>query len=197
MKGVLTLTAALLTLALPTSAAARTDCSYAPGPVYAETTSGSSGTSDSADIAAGLCVDTGSGNFQGGLVEGGIGLDNGELLGQQDILGARVPGVYVIWDGDDTNTLVTDGLGGYAGVSNYENHERQPCSQVPSGSGTNSGGCLVIRSITQIGGVPVACGNVAGKSWENSARDGCDPTEFIGCCPWRSSTRDHKRGARE
>jgi hypothetical protein len=188
-------------LALPAPASARTDCSYANGSVYAETTSASSGTSGAADVAAGVCVDNvaPAQGLYGGLVEAGVGMDNGQVAGRQDVLGARVPGVYAIYDGDDQNWFVADYLGGYAGVSNFESgHRDLDCDGVDEGTGTNSGDCLTLRGIISIPGSPLACGNTTGKSWHEAARDGCTQPD-LDCCGGRAaSARDGRsRKARE
>ena len=101
--------------------------------------------------------------FDGGLVEAGT----------------AAGGVYAIVDGDDANTFITDQGGGYAGLSNAETGQPESsCNpNTDDGSGTNSGGCLSIRNVVSIPVPFVACGNVTGKSWERSGRDGCTVPE--------------------
>lgn len=161
---------AALTLALPTASSARTDCSTSDATqqvagITLGVTAGGAGTTQQG-TAVGICLDGVSNvtpGFDGGLVEAGT----------------AAGGVYAIVDGDDTNTLITDQGGGYAGLSNVETGSQEPCDpNTDTGSGSNSGGCLAIRNIAALPVPFIACGNVTGKSWENSARDGCTVPEL-------------------
>ena len=154
-------------MVLPAGASAEENCSDSDtelaggtvGVTHTVNGDGEGGLSDSAENAVGACVDTGSGSFQGGAVEAGQGDE----------------GVYAVVDGDDANTLVSDQGGGYVGVSTFEDGDQETaCDQGDTtGSGTNSGGCFAVRDRLAVAGVPLACGNTTGKSWDASSRDGC------------------------
>jgi hypothetical protein len=62
---------------------------------------------------------------------------------------------------------------------------------------TGSGDCLVLRGIIAIPGVPLACGSTTGKSWDTSARDGCDWSELVDCCGAVAGGSDSGPGRRE
>ena len=174
-------------VALPSTAAARTDCSYTRedgaspvATVYTQNTPDGSGTSRQADVAAGVCTDHPYGslpvtNYHGGLVEVGAGVD-----------GSGPGGVYAIWDGDDENTTGVGFSAGYAGISNFETGYKSECPFGSSGSGTNSGGCVGYVNLIYVPVPLIACGYTTGPSWEQSGRDGCIQPETY-CCPWRSS----------
>ena len=149
-------------LAVPAQAGARASCDYVGTGALTVYTAGGV----TPDSIAGVCIDLGDG--AGGYLEAGTG----------------TPGTYVIWDGHDGNPGST---AGYVGVSDYET---SPTGAVPcavfggpprAGDGTNSGGCLYIRSGTSSGSpvligipfVPLACGNADGPDWLAAGGDGC------------------------
>ena len=171
-------TAVALAVVLPGTAAARLNCGYAVTQdnynqthlqtghdlyVYADAAGGNGGVTGTAPVAAGACLDGPAvAGFGGGWVEAGGN------PGAVDF--------YAIGDGDDANTgPVNDASSGYVGVSNYETGTTSPCGPgVPTGTGSNSGGCLLILA-TPIAAVPLlACGKASGRSWETTARDGCE-----------------------
>lgn len=137
-------------LALPSAASARTDCSYTSSPVY--TSGGVTG-----DALLGVCLDTNTA-FDGGYLE----------------VGSGGPGVYAVIDGSDSNP---GQAAGYAALSTYENGGKGDCPSQAGASGTNSGGCFVIRDgntpVVVVPGLPFACGNTTGPDWANAGRDGC------------------------
>jgi hypothetical protein len=153
-------------LAIPSSALAVSDCSYASGttvgPVTVYTDSGRT-----SDALVGACADTNTA-IDGGYLE----------------VGSGGPGSYAIVDGSDANSEPTGFGDGYIGVSTYESGASRDadCTNGPdqgaTGS-TNSGGCAGIDpAIPVVGGnyvagVPVACGNTSGNDWASTSRDGC------------------------
>ena len=153
-------------LVAPTGAFARTDCTtsdatQAVAGITVGVTAGGPGTTGQG-TAVGACLDGLSSvtpGFDGGLVEAGT----------------AAGGVYAVVDGDDANTAITEITGDYIGVSNVETSSaREPCDPATNtGSGSNSGGCLVLRSVLAIPVPLLICGDASGKSWENSSRDGC------------------------
>jgi hypothetical protein len=176
----LTLVGLFAAVALPNSAAANTDCTYATvqqsnvggTTIDLGVQAGSGGLSDDADTAAGVCVDGLSSSpanspTDGGAAEVGVGLTRGSTPG--------VPGVYGVVDGDDNSTDPTPSsqLGGYFGLSNFESGATQPLC-AGTGGGTNSGGCLFVKPLGAGAPVPlVVCGNTSGKAWARTGRDGC------------------------
>lgn len=148
---------------------------------------GGAGVSDDADAAAGACVNLSNGMFDGGTLEAGAG--NPTAFGP----GAGGPlGGYVIAYGDNDNDAGADPTGasdGYIGVSNFETDpaagDQCEVPDAETGGGTNSGGCLTVRSgpntgnLGTIGAYPVpllACGDDSSApagTWEGSSRDGC------------------------
>jgi len=143
------------------------------------------GVTDQATVAAGACVNLdgafapGGNRFDGGTAEAGAGTPAGG------------PGGYAVVDGDNDNLDQSgqNGSQGYVGLSNFETGAAretcEPGTAGESGSGTNSGGCLIVRDPTSsdpsspgddIVGAPVpllACGNDSGKQFEETTRDGC------------------------
>jgi hypothetical protein len=116
--------------------------------------------------------------FQGGAVEAGAGSGGSRLCVQGQPTQVPGPGVYVIADGNDANTLSESS--GYIGLSNNETGGQEPCPQpgatgTPStGSGTNSGGYVGVKPLGVYAPVPlVACGFTSGPNFSNAGRDGC------------------------
>ena len=156
---------ALGVLAIPSSALAISDCSYASGttvgPVTVYTSGGRTG-----DALAGACADTGLA-IDGGYAE--VGSGSGQA--------------YAIVDGSDANTEPTGFGDGYIGVSNYESGASRDADCATNGPDqgsagtTNSGGCLGVDGVGWValpGAVPTpACGNSSGNDWANTSRDGC------------------------
>ena len=167
-------------VALPGSAAARTDCSYnsvANGgnglPVYApDTAVGGKGVTG--DAIVGACVDAGGG--VGGYAE----------------IGSNGTNHYGVIDGHDGNPSSSAGYGGI--VTGYETGTQDQCDpnilapdgtdvgdDTDEGSGTNQGGCFSVRAgnssgspvLVSVPGVPLACGNTSGPAWDDAGRDGC------------------------
>jgi hypothetical protein len=187
---------ALAAMVLPASASGAanngSDCSYANGAivniptgpppgntvVYAEAATNSSGASDSADVAAGACVNVNglislSGiRVDGAVAEVGAGDTNSSTI-------ANGPGAYAIVDGDNQNVEPFSQGDGYAGVSNYESVPgTSPCGGGGTdGPDTNGGACISVG--TPFGPVvlpvPVACGNTSGPTWNSTTNDGCNP----------------------
>lgn len=80
---------------------------------------------------------------------------------------STLPGVYVIAQGQNGNTIGTGVLEGYAGISTVETN--------PGGSGTNSGGELGLDGISVYNiPSPIVCGNTSGNDWNNTTRQGCE-----------------------
>lgn len=147
----LVLAASLGLLALPGSAVAVDDCSYAGGgPAQVYTSGGATG-----GALLGACVNTGL-PVDGGYVE----------------VGQAGGGSYAVIDGSDANPA--NGAG-YAGLSSAETGGRDTtCNDNDTGSGTNSGGCLYVKPLNTGAPVPlIACGNSSGPDYTSASRDGC------------------------
>jgi hypothetical protein len=158
--------------ALPGSASARSDCSYAGGGPVAVYTDG--GVTPAGDAILGVCVDAG-----------------GSVGGYGEV-GSNGTNHYAVIDGHDGNPGASAGYGGI--VTGYETGAQDQCSPnvlAPSGtdvgddtdegSGTNQGGCFSVRGGNSSGSpvlvsvplVPLACGNTSGADWTSASRDGC------------------------
>ena len=169
-------------LALPASAGAQmngSDCSYAhpegerpEATAYTADQSTGGGTTGTATLAAGVCVNapTPGGTVQGGVVE--IGVGNGTQS-------------YAVVDGDNQNA---DPLDGYAGVSNYETGTPDgDCANGPdqgTPGSSNSGECFGFDGgpWIDLGFLPVPrpiCGNTSGSTWTSSPRDGFEHSCFL------------------
>jgi hypothetical protein len=150
--------------------------------VYAYAGSGVSG--DPSITAVGACInltnavtDGGANRFDGGTVEAGATLTKGALPTGSG------PGAYAIVDGDSNNGFqgAPGGTGanadrGYIGVSNVETGTSRDtsCDGTDSGNGSNSGGCVGLKTPGQQLPIPlIVCGNTSGDQWESSARDAC------------------------
>ena len=161
-------------------------------PVYVD--AGGPGQVDgSSNTSAGACVNEGlTPGFTGGTVEAGVG-GAGALYGGvpgvstnpnghpscgwggtdpqctlNNLLPAGIPGVYLIAQGQDGNTVGTGQLQGYAGISTME-------QTGSDGNSTNSGGEIAILGV----GVynipsPIVCGNTSGNNWDSTSRQGCE-----------------------
>lgn len=185
--------AALAVLAVPAGASAQSngsDCSYTTtGGADIGVQAGSGGLTGSSNVTAvGACLNTGSGAFQGGSVEAGVGEDQSTAADPEIVPGVLGPDAYLVVDGDNENT-VHDQADGYVGLSNWETGStRDPsCNNSDNGAAgsSNSGGCVS----TDVPGVAVAlpasiptpvCGNTSGNSFNgtgsstgSSQRDGC------------------------
>jgi hypothetical protein len=170
-------------LAVPGTAAAthsdgvNSNCTYAGPPtagdttVYAQATPNGSGSSGSADVAAGACMNdetAPTGGFQGGVAECGAGTPASPGGGN---------GAYCVIDGDDANPDPADG---YQGIGNYETGTGQAncATGADSGQGgtTNSGRCFGPDGgpFADTQGAPgPMCGNTSGPTWDSTSRDGC------------------------
>lgn len=128
--------------------------------VYADA-DGGGGMTGTAITSAGVCVDglTVPG-VDGFTLEAGAGAPTGGPAG------------YVVFDGDNHSTGPTGAEDGYAGVSNYETGFTGQCD-APPGTGSNSGGCVMVNGLPLRVPGPVACGNTSGNTWSNTNRDGC------------------------
>jgi hypothetical protein len=161
--------AAAAALAVPAAAGADTyngtDCSYTsdeqahqavgPAVVYADA-NGGGGMTGTATASGGVCANgLGLPGADGGTLEAGTG----------------APGSYVILDGDNNNSDPTGQGDGYFGLSTYETGAKGTCSG--GGSGSNSGGCFGVDQVGSVPGVPIACGNTSGNTWNATTRDGC------------------------
>ena len=145
---------ALGLLALPGAGVANQGCNN--GTVY---TSGG-GLSGTAETVVGVCVNTGTGPFYGGTAE----------------IGTGSRGTYGVIDGDERNALAPAGNDkGYAALSTYETGGKDTsCDGTDAGSGTNSGGCLWIKTLGVGAPVPlIACGSSSGPQFQAAGRDGC------------------------
>jgi hypothetical protein len=171
------------TAAATHSSAGNSTCTYAQNEptsvtqgdvtVYAETTQDGSGSSGTADAAAGVCMNdetAPTGGVQGGTLEAGAGSDSTGAAGGD--------GAYVVLDGDDANPDPADG---YQGLSNYETGGTTASCGTTADDGaagsTNSGKCFGPDggpyTNTQ-GLVPgPMCGNTSGPTWDSTSRDGC------------------------
>jgi hypothetical protein len=194
---------ALGILAIPSSALAVNNCSYAGAPTVGPV--GPNGTTvtvytsggRSGSAIAGVCVDqAGLNGFDGGYGEVGAGedpavgaADPGAVAGQPD--------GYAVVDGSDANSDPTGRSDGYIGVSNWENGDARTsptdCTQPAdsydgpdhgTNSSTNSGGCEGVDDGPWIyvgDDVPTpVCGNTSGNDWagisapgSTNDRDGC------------------------
>lgn len=130
-------------------------------------------------------VTAGPQTFAGGAVGAGGGLNPnpnnrlcfGVLGGGTSTTVPAPVGVYAVADGNNANN---NGLGGYAGVSNYEDGATEtgnppgPGCEPENGSGSNSGGSVGVTAAGVYLPVPlVVCGNDSGPNWSNTGRDGC------------------------
>jgi hypothetical protein len=194
----------LAALAAPTGALARdgSNCDYAGSqlvsvPVVNDTATGNqvyvyggSGVTGTALAAVGACANLpgnniGGNEFEGGTVEAGasptagaVGVDSTAATPAVEVFG--VPGVYGVVDGDNNNTgPLSNADQGYIGVSNYEPggsaDKDSSCDGVDSGGGSNSGGCVGIKSTPVNVPIPlIVCGNTSGNQFgEADGRDGC------------------------
>ena len=183
MRKFLILAVAVLgVMALPGSAAAASiyDGSTCNGYTGAPPTAGVHLEAGTGGASAGACVNTGTGSFQGGSVEAGVGED--------PATGAADPGpgpdAYAVVDGDNDNWIHPQS-DGYAGVSNWETGGTRAttCGNGAANS-SNSGGCINNIPIPPgaAGSVPTpVCGNTSGNSWNGQGttegsgnRDGCE-----------------------
>jgi hypothetical protein len=169
----LVLAAVAAVAALPATASANhgTTCSYTSGQAVVVPVPGTgvvvyegSGMSGQATAAVGVCdyspTVVGPVTVAGGTVEAGAGTPSGG------------PGAYAIVDGDNANVDPTGQGDGYIGVSNFETGTKGDCNG--GGTGTNSGGCFEIKTVTPPLPVPLlACGNTSGNTWDGTGRDGC------------------------
>jgi hypothetical protein len=151
-------------MALPGTASARSDCTFANGGAggtvvaYGTAVNGDPG-ADNALV--GVCVDTNTA-IDGGYAEVGAG--------------------YAVIDGSDANP---DGNGrGYAGLNAggvSDSNKDANCDGVDSGGDHNSGGCFWLKpapaSVNALLQNPVTamfiCGNTSGSDWGAAGRDGC------------------------
>lgn len=164
--------AVVYVLALPGAALGNHSGGCPDGLVYVQTGiftgTSTAGSSDRADNAAGVCIDS------VGIVVPSWGFFDGVLV---EIGTGPATTVYAVVDGDDANTdpSATDQSAGYFGVNTgFETGTKGPCPPNNSGTGTNSGGCLYLRpGGPAIAGVPIICGNTDGPSWDSSTADGC------------------------
>jgi hypothetical protein len=166
-------------MALPSTAAAKTDCTFAngnPGPggpvvVYGTAVNGDPG-AHSAGI--GVCVDTNT-TADGGYAEVGQGF------------------TYAIIDGSDANGPVDNPARGYAGLDprprQSDTSIDPDCDGSDDAAGShNTGGCFWIKPApadvnnainddatpTTVVTDMFICGNTSGASWgDNARRDGC------------------------
>jgi hypothetical protein len=153
-------------LALPGSAAATSDCSFAgggPAVVYgtAVPVGPGAGNPGADNALVGVCVDTNLA-IDGGYGEVGTG--------------------YGVIDGSDSNPA---GNGqGYAGLNAggvSDSNKDTNCDGVDSGGDHNSGGCFWLKpapaSVNALLQNPVTalfvCGNTSGPDWSAAGRDGC------------------------
>lgn len=191
MRKFVMLAAFAAVLAVPAGASAQAsgeDCDYATlGDATVGVQAGSGGQTGSSSVTAvGACINTGSGAFQGGAVEVGVGEDQ-STTADPEIAPGVGPDAYVVVDGDNDNTI-HDQADGYVGLSNWESGAtRDPsCNASDDGASgsSNSGGCLVLDTGTGIAlpaSVPTpVCGNTSGNSFNGSGsstgasqRDGC------------------------
>jgi hypothetical protein len=151
--------------------------------VYAETTQDGSGSSGTADAAAGVCVNdetAPTGGVQGGTLEAGGGSDSSGSAGGD--------GAYVVLDGDDANPDPADG---YYGVSNYETGTAHANCAVSPDTGqagtTNSGRCFGPGGgpfVDTQGAPGPMCGNTSGPTWDSTARDGGTSHLCVDSPPW-------------
>jgi hypothetical protein len=145
-------------LALPGTAAARSDC-FSGGPVEVYGTAiGSHGGADSALVGA--CVDTNL-PADGGYAEVGSG--------------------YGIVDGSDVNPGNGAGYAGLNAGGVSDSNKDANCDGDDTGGDHNSGGCLWIKpappavnallqnAVTAM----FICGNTSGADWAAAGRDGC------------------------
>ena len=168
-------------LALPGTASARTDCTYAGQQntsseyvtvwVSPDADGGVTG-----DGLAGACADgVNQGGIDGGYVEVGVGDgagDNG--------------GAYAVIDGSDSNTAGAGQSAGYGALSDYEtgatDDPDDDCNGLDEdntagghdGPDSNSGGCLWSKDANDGAEVPlISCGLTSGPDYTASNRDGC------------------------
>jgi hypothetical protein len=183
-------------LAVPGSAAAESDCSYATGTVqtvgpvtvYADA-DGAAGTTGTAAVAAGACADgIGVAGFDGGFAEVGASPEDPGADGSSPV---NLPDGYAVVDGSDANSDPAGQSDGYVGISNYETGGTRTSEASCAASGpdngsagsSNSGGCLGIDEVISVyvpADLPTpVCGNTSGNSFDGSgsqgtgSRDGC------------------------
>src|SRR5262245_40815386 len=107
---------AMAILAIPSSAFAVSDCSYASGTTVGPVTVYGPGGGRTANSVAGVCADTNTQPLDGGYVE----------------VGSGGPGSYAIVDGSDANSDPTGNGDGYIGASTYESATRDSsCANGP------------------------------------------------------------------
>jgi hypothetical protein len=152
-------------VALPGTASATSDCTFAngnPGPggtvvPYGTAVNGDKG-ADNAIV--GVCVDTNTA-ADGGYAEVGSG--------------------YGIIDGSDANPGNGAGYAGLNAGGVSDTSKDAACDGVDSGGGHNSGGCFWIKpapsAVNALLQNPVTamfiCGNTSGADWSAATRDGC------------------------
>ena len=157
--------------------------------------SGSTGLSGDPDVTAvGVCGFEGvTPGFSGGTLEAGADTSDGVLIAGVPVINPTpnvgghtscgwggtdpqcvmdtitgVPGVYVVAQGQEGNTIGTGQLQGYAGVSNYEHPNAD-------GNSTNSGGEIGIEGISVYNiPSPIVCGDTSGHDWNDTSRQGCE-----------------------
>lgn len=169
-------------LALPGSASAVVNdgntCSYAtdgsetavnPAGGTVVIYAGPGGMTDEATLAAGGCVNLGSGAFQGGALE----------------VGNRGTEAYAVIDGDNGNADPSGQSDGYMGLSNFESGTGRDsnCANGPDqgqGGTSNSGGCVGVDNGPWLPVPLISCGNSSGNTWASTTnpntglgRDGC------------------------
>jgi hypothetical protein len=193
MKRVLILGAmAVGVLAIPSSAAAESDCSYTTGTTVGPLTvyAGTGGTTGTA-TAAGACVDgVNVAGFDGGFAEVGVGEDPGTGAADPGLIAGQ-PDAYVVVDGSDANEDPAGQSDGYIGISNYETGGSRTSAADCAADGpdngaagsSNSGGCVGIDGVAWVsvpGDLPTPmCGNTSGNSFDGNGdegpgnRDGC------------------------
>ena len=189
---------ALAAFALPSSALAESDCTYAAGQdvsqtvpvgsatltVYADTSGNNGGTTGTTAVAAGGCVDNvGAGGFDGGLVEVGAGEDPATGTADPGLIAGQ-PDAYAVVDGSDANADPAGQSDGYVGVSNYETGGTRTGDAQCTGGGpdqgaatsSNSGGCLGTDGGPYVyvpGDLPTpVCGNTSGNSFDGAGDEG-------------------------
>lgn len=147
-------------LALPGTAAATSDCSFAGGGaavVYGTAVNGDPG-ADNALV--GVCVDTNL-PVDGGYAEVGSG--------------------YGIIDGSDANPGNGAGYAGLDAGGVSDTNKDPDCDGVDEGGNHNSGDCFWIKpapdAVNALLQNPVTalfiCGNTSGADWSAAGRDGC------------------------
>ena len=190
---------ALAAFALPSSALAESDCTYAAGQdvsqtvpvgsatltVYADASGNDGGITGTAPVAAGACVDNvaPAAGFDGGLVEVGAGEDPAAGAADPGLIAGQ-PDAYAVIDGSDANSDPTGQSDGYVGLSNYETGGARTGDAQCTASGpnngaaasSNSGGCVGTDGgpwVYMPGDLPTpVCGNITGNSFDGTGDEG-------------------------